>query len=418
MLPISQELLDLADQVEEKIVPVCKNIKRVAFLNQRKVLDAFAQERITEYHLKGTTGYGYGDQGRDALERVVARVMGAEAALVRSQIVSGTHAIALALFGILRPGDELLSVTGSPYDTLEEIIGLKGEGGKGSLRDWGVTYKQVNLLPDGSPDFAGIRAAIGPQTKMVAIQRSRGYAIRPALGLDKMAELISAVKEIRPDVVVFVDNCYGELVEEKEPTEIGADLIAGSLIKNLGGGLAPTGGYVAGRRDLVELAACRWTAPGISGAVGSSLDINRALYQGLFQAPHVVGEALQGAVFTAELFTRLGFQVSPAYNEFRSDLVQAIILGEAQLVKAFCLGLQQASPVDSFVVPEAWAMPGYQDQVIMAGGTFVQGSTIELSGDAPMRDPYAVYMQGGLNLEHVKLGALLAAQNVLVTRDK
>lgn len=418
MLPISPELLKLAEEVEERIQPVLKGIKQTAFFNQRKVLDAFAKERITEYHLKGTTGYGYDDQGRGGLERVLARVMGAESALVRSQIVSGTHAIALVLYGILRPGDELVSVTGDPYDTLEEIIGLKGKQGAGSLRDWGVTYKQVNLLADGSPDYAGIKEAIGPKTKMVALQRSRGYALRPAMGMDKMATLIATVKSIKPDVVVFVDNCYGELVEEREPTQIGADLIAGSLIKNLGGGMAPTGGYVAGRKDLVELASYRWTAPGIGGAVGASLEVNRALFQGLFQAPHVVGEALQGAVFSAELFSRLGFAVSPTYDEFRSDLVQAIILGKGELVKAFCLGLQQASPVDSFVVPEPWEMPGYQDQVIMAGGTFVQGSTIELSGDAPMRQPYAVYMQGGLNFEHVKLGALVAAQNVIAQQGK
>ncbi|MFZ3171498.1 MAG: methionine gamma-lyase family protein [Carboxydocellales bacterium] len=412
MNQLSQELLSVAEKVEAKIQTVITKIQKQAFHNHRKVLSAFAEEKVSEYHLKGSTGYGYGDRGREVLERVMARVLGAEAALVRSQIVSGTHAIALALYGVLRPGDELLSVTGDPYDTLEEVIGLKGKSA-GSLIDWGVTYRQVELLPDGSSDLEAISAAISPKTRMVAIQRSRGYSWRPSLDIGRLKKLITFIRGIKKDIIVFVDNCYGELVEAQEPTEVGADLIAGSLIKNLGGGLAPTGGYVAGREELVRLAANRWTAPGIGGAVGASLDLNRLLFQGLFLAPHVVGEALQGAVFTAALFSELGFQVSPLFNEERTDLIQAIKLGNRELLQAFCKGLQLASPIDSHVIPEPWAMPGYQDQVIMAGGTFIQGATIELSADGPMREPFAVYLQGGLCREHVKLGALLAAKNVL-----
>ncbi len=411
-MQFSQPLWEVAEKVEKIIQPVVMELQTRAFDNHRKVLAAFAQEKIADYHLKGSTGYGYGDQGREALEKVFARVLGTETALVRSQIVSGTHAIALALFGTLRPGDELLSVTGSPYDTLEELIGLKGSTA-GSLRDWGVNYRQVDLLADGTADREGIARAITQQTKMVAIQRSRGYSWRPSLNIATLKALIAFIKGIKPEVVVFVDNCYGELVEALEPTDVGADLIAGSLIKNLGGGLASTGGYVAGRRDLVNLAANRWTAPGIGGAVGASLDLNRQLYQGLFMAPHTVSEALQGAVFTACLFAELGYAVSPSYDEPRTDLIQAIKLGSSDKVQAFCRGLQQASPIDSHVIPLPWVMPGYQDQVIMAGGTFVQGATIELSADAPMREPFAIYMQGGLCKEHVKHGALMAAEQIL-----
>lgn len=415
---ISKELLALADKIEIQTRAINTAIQQVAFRNQQKVLNAFAAERVSEHHLKGSTGYGYGDQGRDTLERVFARVLGAEAALVRGQIVSGTHAIALALFGVLRPGDELLSVTGRPYDTLEQVIGLNPQAASGaptagSLRDWGVSYRQVDLRPDGAPDFEAINTAINPKTKMVAIQRSRGYSWQPAQTLAGLKELIGYVKNRKPEIIVFVDNCYGELVEDREPTQVGADLIAGSLIKNLGGGLAPAGGYVAGRQELVTLAANRWTAPGIGGAVGASPDYNRLLFQGLFMAPHIVGEALQGAVFAAALFSELGFPVSPAYDQPRSDLVQAIQLGSAERILAFCRGIQLASPVDSYVTPEPWEMPGYQDQVIMAGGTFVQGSTLELSADAPLRDPYTIYLQGGLCREHVKFGTLLAAERVL-----
>lgn len=412
MNQLSQELIDLAEKVEEKIRPVVARLQQQTFHNHQKVLAAFTREKVSDYHLKGSTGYGYGDQGREVLEKVMARVLGAETALVRSQIVSGTHAIALALFGVLRPGDELMNVTGDPYDTLEEVIGLKGKAA-GSLTDWGVTYRQVELLPDGLPDLETIKKSISSKTKMVAIQRSRGYSWRPSLNIRRLKEFITVIKEIKKDVVVFVDNCYGELVEAQEPTEVGADLIAGSLIKNLGGGLAPTGGYVAGREDLVKLAANRWTAPGIGASVGASLDLNRLLFQGLFLAPHIVGEALQGGVFTSALFSELGFQVSPKYDEQRTDLIQVIKLGNKELLRAFCRGLQQASPVDAHVIPEPWAMPGYQDQVIMAGGTFIQGATIELSADGPMREPYTVYFQGGLCREHVKSGALLAAEKVL-----
>lgn len=409
---ISPQLLKIAASVEQKIQPVLLRLKDITLGNHLKVLRALQSERVGEYHFSGKTGYGLGDSGRDALEQVFARVFRTEAALVRSQIVSGTHAIALCLFGILRPGDELLSATGTPYDTLEELIGIRGNAA-GSLRELGVTYRQVELDDQGRPQLSALAAAISPNTKMVTIQRSRGYAWRNSLDIESIGAIVQTVKNVNPDIICFVDNCYGELVESQEPTEVGVDLLAGSLIKNLGGGIAPLGGYVAGRGDLVDMAANRLTAPGIGSAVGASLDINRLFYQGLYLAPMTVQEALKGAVFAAALFEELGFEVSPNYEAKRTDLIQSIKLGSPEAMIAFCQGLQQGSPIDAHVRPEPSGMPGYGDQVIMAGGTFIQGATSELSADGPLREPYAVYLQGGLSYFYVRIGVLLAAQNLL-----
>lgn len=406
------ELTELAEALDEKLYPYYKEIDNIATKNHIKVLDAFADNKVSEFHFKGSTGYGYNDEGRDNLERVYAQVLGAEAALVRNQIVSGTHAIVTALFGVLRPGDELLSVSGAPYDTLEEAIGIRGQA-KGSMLEWGISYRQVELTVDGNFDLAAIKAAINAKTKVVMIQRSRGYAWRPSFTISDLTKVITYIKELRLDVIVFVDNCYGELVEDKEPIYAGADIIAGSLIKNLGGGLAPTGGYLAGKRAYVDQAANRLTAPGIGAEVGASLDINRLLYQGLFLAPQIVSEALKGAVFTSALFEELGFEVAPRYNEKRGDIVQSINLGSPQLLIAFCRGLQKRSPVDAHVQPEPAPMPGYNEQVIMAGGTFIQGSSIELSADGPLREPFAVYLQGGLSKHYIKIAVISAAMACL-----
>lgn len=376
------------------------------------MLNAFQSARVSDFHLKGGTGYGYNDAGREALEEVYAGIFGTEAALVRGQIVSGTHAIALCLFGVLRPGDELLSVQGRPYDTLEEIIGVSGNGG-GSLRDFGVTYRQIELTRDLLPDYQAIKSAIGPKTRMALIQRSRGYSLKPSLSIAGMAELIKFIRSCKEDIVIFVDNCYGEFVELEEPSAIGADIVAGSLIKNPGGGLAPTGGYVAGKKKYVALAANRWTAPGIGAEVGPSPDYIRLMFQGIFLAPGLVAQALQGAVFTARLFERLGFPTTPVFDEPRTDIIQAIELGDPDRLVAFCRGIQAASPVDSHVRPQPWGMPGYNDHVIMAAGTFVQGASLELSADAPLRKPYAVYMQGGLSRYYARQAAINAASYVL-----
>lgn len=410
---MSLEHLDkLAQEVEMEVQPIYREIEARAMVNHNRVLEGFHLARTSDYHLRGTTGYGYDDAGREALEKIYAHVFGAEAALVRGQIVSGTHAIAVALFGLLRPGDELLAVQGSPYDTLEELIGKRGNA-PGSLKDLGVSYKQVELTPQGTLDWETIKKAMSDKTKVVLVQRSRGYAWRPALTLEELKKLVSFIKNISPKALVFVDNCYGELVDTEEPPAVGADLIAGSLIKNPGGGMAPTGGYVVGRRDLVEMAANRLTAPGIGAEVGPSLGHQHLLFQGIFMAPHIVAEALKGAVFAARLFERLGFKVSPAYNETRSDIVQSIALETPERLVAFCRGLQAASPIDAHVLPEPNYMPGYEDDVIMAAGTFVQGASIELSADAPLREPYAVYLQGGLSKEYVRIGVISAARNVL-----
>ena len=411
------ELEALTLEIETELLPVYRALDETAWINHSKVLTAFQKERVSDYHLKGSTGYGYNDMGREVLEKLYARVFGAEAALVRSQIVSGTHAMAICLFGILRPGDELISVTGTPYDTLEEIIGIRGVGG-GSLKEFGITYRQVELLPDGKLDFENLRLCISGQTKCVMLQRSRGYSDRPAITVAQIQELCTFIKQRWPSLIVFVDNCYGEFVEALEPCDVGVDLAAGSLIKNPGGGLSPTGGYIVGRSKFIEMAANRWTAPGIGTEVGPSPDFQRLLYQGFFMAPHIVNEALKGAVFTAKLFERLQFRVFPGYADYRTDIIQAVELGSPEKVIAFCRGIQQASPVDSHVIPEPWDMPGYGDQVIMAAGTFVQGASLELTADAPIRKPYIVYLQGGLSKQYVKLGVLSAARAVLGLKNK
>jgi len=402
----------LLEEVEKEIQPVYEKIDRVAFFNQQRVLNAFREFRVSYFHLQGTTGYGYGDRGRETLEKVYAAVFGTESALVRGQIVSGTHALALCLFGVLRPGDELLTVQGKPYETLQTVIGI-GSAASGCLRELGVSYRQIDLLPDGSLDWQGIAGALSSRTKMVLLQRSRGYARRPSLSLKEMRKLISFLKSKKPDVVVCVDNCYGEFVEDAEPPAVGADLAAGSLIKNPGGGLAPCGGYVVGRSDLVKMAAARWSAPGVGAEVGPAPDFQRLLFQGLFIAPHVVAEALKGAVFAARFFGRLGFSVSPAFDEERTDIIQSITLGSPERLLSFCRGIQNFSPVDSHVLPEPAPLPGYPEEVIMAAGTFVQGASLELSADAPFKEPYTVYLQGGLTKEHVKMAVLAAAQEML-----
>ncbi|MDD3653633.1 MAG: methionine gamma-lyase family protein [Desulfotomaculaceae bacterium] len=405
-------LEQLSDEVISEVQPVYRLIDNIALKNHAKMLEAFRRERVSDFYLTGSTGYGYNDRGREALEEIYARVFRAEAALVRSQIVSGTHAIALCLYGVLRPGDELLSVQGEPYDTLGEIIGIRGQK-DGSLGEFGISYNQVELLPGGGLDFTGIEEALNDRVKMVLLQRSRGYKWAPALGVGEIRKLVAFIKNRKPDVIVFVDNCYGEFVEAEEPIEAGADLAAGSLIKNPGGGVAPTGGYVVGKQRYVEMAANRWSAPGIGSEVGPSADYQRLLYQGFFLAPHIVAEALKGAVFAARFFEKLGFEVMPKYRDVRSDIVQAIGLGSPERIVAFCRGIQGASPVDSHVLPEPTAMPGYGDPVIMAAGTFIQGASLELSADGPIRPPYAVYLQGGLSKEYVRLAVISAARAVL-----
>lgn len=392
----------LIDAAEVALAPRWAAIDRLRLHNQRKVLRAFIDHRVGENHFAGTTGYGHGDLGREAMEAVFAQIMGAEAALVRTQFASGTHAIAVALFGALKPGDELLYATGHPYDTLEEVIGTRAPG-QGSLMEWGVSYREHPLAADGTVDLEGLVAALRPATRVLAIQRSRGYAWRPSVDVQGIAAIIRRVKAVRPDLVVFVDNCYGEFTEEAEPCDVGADLVAGSLIKNPGGGIVPMGGYVAGREDLVERAACRLIAPGIGRDGGASLDYNRLLFQGLFLAPNVVGEALKAATVAAQIFQDQGFAVDPTPDAARTDIIQAIRLGRPELLVAFCQGIQEASPVHAYVQPIPDVVPGYEDRVVMAGGTFIEGSTIELSADGPLREPYVVYFQGGLTYPHARL---------------
>ena len=369
------------------------------------------KNRVSDIHFSGTTGYGYNDLGRETLEQVYADVFHTEDALVRPQIVCGTHALYTALAGNLRPGDELLSPVGKPDDTLEEVIGIRESNG--SLREYGISYRQVDLLPDGTFDYDGIRAAINEKTKLVTIQRSKGYATRPTLSVARIGELISFIKSIKPEVICMVDNCYGEFVETIEPTDVGADMIVGSLIKNPGGGLAPIGGYIVGRKDCIERAAYRLSAPGLGKEVGASLGLNQSFYQGFFLAPTVVAGALKGAVFAANIYEKLGFDVIPNGTESRHDIIQAITFGKPEGVIAFCQGIQAAAPVDSYVAPEPWDMPGYDAPVIMAAGAFVQGSSIELSADGPIKPPYAVYFQGGLTWYHAKLGILMSLQKLV-----
>lgn len=409
---VTVDMLDrLADEVEEEISDICREIEKRAYANHKKVLGEFIRARVGDYHLKGATGYGYNDSSREKLEEIYAGVLGAESALVRGQIISGTHAIALCLFGVLRAGDELLSVQGEPYDTLVKMIGIRGDD-PGSLRELGVIYRQVELLENGGFNLEGIREAVGRRTRMVCIQRSRGYSLRPSFSVREIARLIKFLRGLKSDLVIFVDNCYGEFVELQEPLEAGADLVAGSLIKNPGGGLAPSGGYVAGKDQLVEMAACRWTAPGVGSEIGPSPDYIRLLYQGLYMAPRCVAEALHGAVFTARFFERLGYRTAPAYDDPRADIIQAIVLGSESKLVNFCKGIQSASPVDSGAAPLPGDMPGYENKVIMAAGTFVQGASLELSADAPLREPYAVYLQGGLSRHYTRLAVINAAINL------
>ncbi len=405
---LSPSLLQLADRCEEQCQAVFARIDEIAAYNEAKVLAAFGQHRISAAHLTGSNGYGYDDLGRDTLDKVFADVFGAEDALVRHTFVSGTHALTVALFGVLRAGDKMVAVTGAPYDTLEEVIGLRGEG-NGSLKDFGVSYEQVDLLENGEPDIPAIQQAV-KGAKLAHIQRSRGYATRPSLSVEKIGEIAAAIKAVSPETIVFVDNCYGEFVEKKEPTAVGADLIVGSLIKNAGGGIAETGGYIAGRHDLIELCGYRLTSPGIGREAGCSLNQNRPMYLGLFYAPSVTASAIKTSCFASALFEKLGYDVSPRYDEPRTDLILQLLLGSEEKMCAFCTGIQHGSPIDSHVTPVPWAMPGYGDEVIMAAGAFTLGSSIELSADGPIRPPYAVWMQGGLTWNTGKIGVLLAAQ--------
>ncbi len=410
-LGISKVVLDAGNRIEQELKPRFTNFDKVAEYNQLKVLHAMQKNRVNEGCFHYASGYGYNDQGRDTLEQVYADTFHTEAALVRPQITCGTHALALALSANLRPGDELLSPVGKPYDTLEEVIGIRPS--KGSLAEYGITYRQVELLEDGYFDYPAIEKAINEKTKLITIQRSKGYQTRPSYSVEKIGELIAFVKKIKPDVICMVDNCYGEFVETIEPSDVGADMIVGSLIKNPGGGLAPIGGYVAGRSDLIENCAYRLTSPGLGKEVGASLGVMQSFYQGFFLAPTVVSSAIKGAVFAANIYERLGFGVIPNGQESRHDIIQAVELGTAEGVIAFCKGVQAAAPVDSFVTPVPWAMPGYDSDVIMAAGAFVQGSSIELSADGPIKPPYAVYFQGGLTWPHAKLGILQSLQQLV-----
>lgn len=407
---ISEAVYTFGEQIladlSERFIKIDEN----AEYNQLKVLKALQDNQVSEACLLGTTGYGYNDLGRDTLERVYASVFHTEDALVRPQITCGTHALALALMSNLRPGDELFSPVGKPYDTLEEVIGIRSS--KGSLKEYGVSYRQVELLPDGSFDYEGIKAAINERTKLVTIQRSKGYQTRPTLSVNKIGELIAFIKAQKPDVICMVDNCYGEFVERTEPSDVGADMVVGSLIKNPGGGLAPIGGYIAGKKECVENAAYRLTSPGLGREVGASLGILNAFYQGLFLAPTVTAGALKGAIFAANIYERLGFRVVPDGKESRHDIIQAVEFGSPEGVIAFCEGIQAAAPIDSHVKPEPWDMPGYDSKVIMAAGAFVSGSSIELSADGPIKPPYAVYFQGGLTWQHAKFGILKSLQSL------
>ena len=411
---ISDKTLKLVSEAEESIKEQFKHIENICEINQLRVMKAFADNRVSDSHFVATTGYGYDDLGRDTLDRVYADIMGAEDALVRHNFISGTHTISTALFAVLRPNDILVSITGKPYDTLEEVIGIQGEAGNGSLKDFGVKYVQIDLKHDGTPDLEQIKFTLTHMNvKAVTIQRSKGYGWRPTYSAKDIGALIEFVKEISPETICIVDNCYGEFVETEEPTAYGADLIAGSLIKNPGGGLAPTGGYIAGKQKYVELCAYRLTSVGIGKEAGASLGFNRQMYQGLFMAPHVVSQALKAAVLCSAVFENLGFEVDPKPNEIRHDIIQSIKFGDPDKVTAFCQGIQKGAPVDSFVTPEPWDMPGYSSQVIMAAGAFVQGASIELSADAPIKPPYIAYMQGGLTYESAKLGIMVAADKMI-----
>ena len=405
---IRRSVVAFGESVCEELKERFDAIDAIAEYNQLKVIHAMQKNRVSDACFQFASGYGYDDLGRDTLEKVYADVFHTEDALVRPQITCGTHALSLALAANLRPGDELLSPAGKPYDTLEEVIGIRPSNG--SLAEYGITYRQTDLLPDGTFDYEAIKKEINEKTKLVTIQRSKGYQTRPSFSVEEIGELIAFVKKIKPDVICMVDNCYGEFVEEREPSDVGADLVVGSLIKNPGGGLAPIGGYIAGREDLIEACAYRLTSPGLGREVGASLGVMQSFYQGLFLAPVVSASALKGAIFAANLYERLGFPVIPNGSEDRHDIIQAVELGTPEGVIAFCKGIQAAAPVDSYVTPEPWAMPGYDSDVIMAAGAFVQGSSIELSADGPIKPPYAVYFQGGLTWPHAKLGILMSLE--------
>ena len=429
---ICDEVYDYCDNIIKSLHDRFEEIDKNAEYNQMKVIKAMQDNKVAEMHLSGTTGYGYNDDGRDTLEKVYSDIFKTEDALVRPQIICGTHALNVALSSNLRPGDELLSPVGKPYDTLEEVIGIRPSNG--SLAEYGITYSQVDLLedgtfdyenikkaityaqvdllPDGGFDYEGIKNAINERTKLVTIQRSKGYASRPTLSVERIGELISFIKGIKPDVICMVDNCYGEFVERIEPSEVGADMIVGSLIKNPGGGLAPCGGYIAGKKECVEQAAYRLSSPGLGKEVGATLGVNQSFYQGLFLSPVVVAGALKGAIFAANVYEKAGFVVRPDGSEPRYDIIQAVELGSADGLLAFCKGIQAAAPVDSFVTPEPWPMPGYDSDVIMAAGAFVQGSSIELSADGPLKEPYSVFFQGGLTWYHAKLGIMMSVQKM------
>ncbi len=412
LFDIDERILKLAEKAEKNCCDTFRRIEECAEYNGAKVLKAFADNKVSEPCFYGSTGYGYGDIGRETIDKVYADIMGTEDALVRHNFVSGTHALSVALFGVLRTGDKIVSITGKPYDTLEEVIGLAGKEGNGSLKDYGVLYGQVDLNDDGSAKLDEITEAV-KDAKVAYIQRSRGYSLRPAFTVADIEEMVKAVKKGNPDAIVMVDNCYGEFVETAEPTNVGADIIIGSLIKNAGGGIARTGGYIAGRADLIELCSYRLTCVGMGKEVGCTLDMNREMLLGLFFAPDVTANALKTSVFAIELFNMIGFECSPARDDARGDIITAVKLGNEELLTAFCQGIQKGAPIDSFVTPEAWDMPGYTSKVIMAAGAFTMGASIELSADAPIREPYAVWMQGGITYTSGKIGVMLALQEML-----
>lgn len=405
---LDDETFELSEEVMKEIKPKFEEIKQIREYNQYKVLKAMQEAHLSDNHFNWTTGYGYNDLGREKIEEIYANVFNAEDSIVRPIIVNGTHALTLCLQGIARPGDEILSVTGKPYDTLEGVIGIREE--KGCLKEFGVTYDQVDFLEDGNVDLEGIKTKINDKTKLVMIQRSKGYSWRKSLTIADIKEIIDTVRSIKPEVIVMVDNCYGEFLETMEPTDVGADIMAGSLIKNPGGGLALTGGYIVGKKDLVELISYRLTSPGIGKECGLTFGTSRTVLQGFFMAPYVVSQAVMGAIYCARMFEKLGYEVLPKYDDLRSDIIQIVRLNSAEEVIAFCQGIQAAAPVDSYVKPVPWAMPGYDDEVIMAAGAFIQGSSIELSADAPIKPPYNVYFQGGLTFDHSKMGTLKAIE--------
>lgn len=407
---LDNETFELSEEVMKDIEPQFEKIKKIREYNQYKVLKAMQEARLSDNHFNWTTGYGYNDIGREKVEEIYANVFGAEDALVRPIIVNGTHALSLCVQGLVRPGDEILSVTGAPYDTLQGVIGIREE--KGCLKEFGVTYDQVDFLEDGNIDLDSIKRKINGRTKLVMIQRSKGYAWRKSLTIEDIKEAVETVKSVNKDIIVMVDNCYGEFLDTKEPTEVGADIMAGSLIKNPGGGLALTGGYIAGKKELVEMISYRLTTPGIGKECGLTFGTTRTVLQGFFMAPYVTSQAVMGAIFCARAFEKLGYDVLPKYDDLRSDIIQVVRLNNAEEVISFCQGVQEAAPVDSYVRPEPWAMPGYDSDVIMAAGAFIQGSSIELSADAPIRPPYNVYFQGGLTFDHSKMGTLKAIQSM------